>query len=167
VGRENGPRGDGGRFELGQHLGDADDDFGVSRATLEWKNAEMSKLPSALALSAVLLLGSCGDDEQTPPAADAGTALDCGGSEETAVEVTHEADVTGAATPEEALSQFLESRFADGLPDEGYRGDNQVAEGYAFVYERSGRPLVRVYLVQNEGWLVDGYTACTEITGTD
>ena len=126
----------------------------------------MPRLPAAapaLAVAVALALplaAACGEDN--PEIGSAGGAkMSC--DDPTEVQVPHGHD-DGASSAEGALKSFLESNFAEGLPEEGYKVDFESDQRVEYLYEREGRRLIKVHLNREDGWVVEGFSGCGEFS---
>ena len=117
-------------------------------------------LLALLALVTLALAGGCGEDNPEIGSS-GGTKLSCDDPSE--IQVPH-GDDDGKASPEAALAGFLESTFAEGLPETGYTVDHQTDQRVEYLYERDGKPLIQVHLNREDGWVVEGFSACGEFS---
>lgn len=113
-----------------------------------------------LALLVTTVAAACGEDNPEIGSS-GGTELSCADPSE--VQVPHGHD-DGKASPEAALGGFLESTFADGLPETGYTVDHRTDTRAEYLYEREGKPLIQVHLNEEDGWVVEGFSACGEFS---
>lgn len=116
-------------------------------------NMAAMKSVSVLAVTAVLVLGSCSDGKTASDseAAQPKLALDCGASQPLGTDL--DVPGPGRATPEEAVAPY-----ADAM--------DLVAEqtgGRAVVYAVRDGEVIRQFRAseRDDGWWPDGYTACT------